>query len=280
MRFPRTSLAAVLSAGLLLLSGNADASYKAWYIDDIDGFHQYGDLVAGSTKLTIPNSACGRRWTLPSYFRWVGQYGATLDSADLYSTVEIWVPKAGCPNGNAVVFQKQTGEVYPPESGTHYLELYSNYGSRWIDADGKHLSCLPGCVGLGGWTYKVKESSWGVVELLLKDLKQTLPGDDTRRAYALLGELQQRLPELIKQTDARVQERRRTGLGDFERYVSDAEDAAGRSLQVSAKRLLDCRGDLATGSPDGAYAGCSQALDALEDASELLELAESEWADA
>lgn len=279
MHVPRFSCTALFAAALLLLSANADASYKAWYIDDTDGFYQYGDLVAGSTKLSIPNSACARRWTLPKYYRWVGQYSNTISSADLYSTVEIWVPKPGCPNGNTLVFQKQSGQVYSPPSGTHYLELYSDYGSNWIDADGKHLSCLPGCVGLGGWGYKANNHSWGVVELLLEDIKQALPGGDTRRADALLAEVQQRMPELVKQLDARVQERRRTPLDGFERYISDIEDAAGRNLQVSAKRLLDCRGDLATGSRDGAYAGCGQALDALRNAGDLLDLAESEWSD-
>ncbi|QDH70123.1 hypothetical protein [Marilutibacter alkalisoli] len=279
MHFPRLSCTTLLAAGLLLLSANADASYKAWYVDDNNGYFEYGDLAEGNTKLTIPNSACGRRWTLPSYYRWVDQYGNTISSADLYSTVEIWVPKAGCPNGNELVFQTQAGHVYEPALGTHYLQLYSNYGSSWIGADGKHLSCLPGCVPLGGWGYKVNNHSWGNVELLLEDIKQALPDGDTRRADALLAEARKRLPELTRQIDTRIQERRRTQLDGFERYISSVEDAASRNLQVSAKRLLDCQGNLATRSLEKAYAGCSQALDTLRHAGALLDLAEGEWSD-
>jgi hypothetical protein len=280
MRFPRFSRTAVLLVGGLLLSTNALAgSYKAWYVDDVYGYFEYGDLSAGNTKLTIPNSACGRRWEIPSYYRWVGEYGNTISSADLYSTVEIWVPKPGCPNGNELVFKTQSGQVFPPALGTHYLQLYSNYGSKWIGADGKHLSCLPGCVGLGGWGYKVNTHSWGTVEALLVDIKQTLPSGDARRTNAMLAEAEQRLPELIKQIGGRIQERRRTDLDGFERTISDLEDAASRSLQVSRKRLLDCQGNVATRSSDEAYVSCSEALDALNHANTLLGHAESEWSD-
>ncbi|MDH5823600.1 hypothetical protein QFW77_11440 [Luteimonas sp. RD2P54] len=280
MRFPRFSPAAALLVGGLLLSTNALAgSHKAWYIDDIHGHFEYGDLSAGNTKLTIPNSACGRRWELPSYYRWVGHYADTLFSADLYSTVEIWVPKAGCPHENEIVFQTQAGQVFTPVEGTHYLELYSNYGSKWIGADGKHLSCLPGCVPLGGWKYKANAHSWGNVEALLLDIRQALPGGDARRIDAMLAEAEQRLPALIEQIGGRIQERRRTDLDGFERTIADLEDAAGRSLQLSRKHLLDCRGNVATRSSHEAYVDCSQALDALERADALFGLAESEWSD-
>ena len=279
MRFPRLSSLAFLTGGLLLSTGALAADYKAWYIDDVYGYFEYGDLSAGNNKLTIPDGACGRRWEIPSYYRWVGEYGNTISSADLYSTVQIWVPKAGCPHEDELVFQTQSGQDFTPALGTHYLQLYSNYGSTWIGADGKHLSCLPGCVGLGGWKYKANTHSWGVVEALLEDLKQSLPGGNTRRADALLGEAQQRLPMLIGQIDARIQERRRTPLDGFERYVSDIERAAAGNLQASMKRLLDCRGDLANRSLDGAQASCSQALDALRQADTLFGHAESEWSD-
>ncbi|HSX65294.1 MAG TPA: hypothetical protein VLF15_11240 [Pseudoxanthomonas sp.] len=280
MRFPRYSRTAVLLLGGLLLSSNTLAgSYKAWYIDEVNGYFEYGDLSAGNTKLTIPASACGRRWDIPSYYRWVGEYGNTISSADLYPAVEIWVPKAGCPQGNNLVFQTQSGQVFTPALGTHYLELYSNYGSKWIGADGKHLSCLPGCVALGGWKYKANSHSWGSVEALLVDIRKTVLGGDPRRTDAMLAEAEQRLPALIKQTDARIQERRRIDLGEFERTISDLENAANRSLQVSKMRLLDCRSNVATRSSDKAYVGCGEALDALTHANTLLGLAENEWSE-
>lgn len=271
MKLTKAHLAgAILALGTLGLSAGALAGeLRAWYYDP-DSWFVYGDLSYGYTKLNVPASACGRRFELPSYYRWVGQYGNTISSHNLNSTVEIWVPKPGCPY-NELVFKVKDGQAFNAPAGTHYLELFTNYGAKWIDADGKHLACNACTSFNGGFTFN--PGGWGSLGGVLRDLKPAVLKRDPRGALQLLSEAEQRMPALIRETAEGIQLRRRTPLGEFEAPTRALEDAAQAQLQAAAGALSACRIEVDSGMPERAYVGCDEAHDALEHASELLEAA-------
>lgn len=272
-RAAATTAAAALVV-LLGSSSDAFASYKVWWFDNINvAEFEEGDISVGNSKLTVPASACGLRFLNPSYYRWMDQYAAIMDSADFSKNVHVWVPKAGCPHNDPFVEYQDGSASFPHPAGASYMEIFTNYGVSWIDANGEQLWCE--LCPIGGLDYaSTNVNEPGTIVGPFATVMAALL--DSRQQPFLFNAVATLTRILLEQHDdvgRGVDARRRQYLGEVEATIRGLEDAALSRLYDASVRSNDCQRLTAAKRYRDAFVACGVARDAAADAGSLLDAA-------
>src|ERR1043166_7862273 len=126
--------------GLLVSSNRAFASgnYRIWYYG-YDEWDAYGDVSVGDDKYTPPAWACSIKFYGPYYYDWVENTGGSNGSDNFDHDVRVYLPRPGCPDQEIIVMDGNT-EI-PYELGSPYLDIFTDYGFSWLDANGSNHAC-------------------------------------------------------------------------------------------------------------------------------------------
>jgi hypothetical protein len=257
-------------------AAQASTAYKVWFFDTNWNTYSAGDITNGWAKLQPPAWACGLRFYTPSYYRWVNSTGNTISSANFNKDVRVWIPKAGCPEPFSIEYVDNSAS-FPAPLGGSYMEIFSNYGVGWIDANGVRPQCV-GCVGPQDLVYFSQDQHWAdTVVSAFATISPSLLDSRTRSgAISAVGELQQRVTRLQLELQTQVANRRRVHLlGDLEPSVQAIEDAAQRSVDEALQYLNSCSTQAQQGRFTDAFAACTLGGERMNAAGSLLETAES-----
>ncbi|HSX61564.1 MAG TPA: hypothetical protein VLF18_15290 [Tahibacter sp.] len=250
---------------MMMAIGTAHADYRVWYFDD-DGFHQEGDISAGSgPALVRPGWACGRRFSSPDYYRWVDGYGNTMSSANFNEDVHVWVPGNGCPHNSLTIEYRDHSQTFAPPLGASYMEISTHAGGGWINAQGK----IPACNCLPNFPIKL-HANWNLVPSISASLRADL-ADPRRQSLILpaLRDLQTQVGDLNASLADRVALRRRTPLSDREASVQATENAALGALASASRDAAQCVAAAANRQYTTAYVACGRAESGIAVASRL-----------
>lgn len=246
----KSALSSLLALGLAGVACTASAEYKVWYNDNVNGFYNYGDIAAGNTKLIPPSYACALRFTMPSYYRWVGT--PPYVAGDFYKDVHVWIPKPGCPYNTIRVEYRDQSQLFSPPANVDlgWLGISTNYAVHWVNAQGK----IPACNCIPNFPIKSNAAQWAALPLAFDDIKAQLrdPNQQTAAAVAIRT-LRTEVDRLGAELDARIAERRRTRLPDRETSVRSLEDAASRHMATASVHLDNALALLSAGNPGGTH---------------------------
>ena len=262
---------AALAVGLTVSSAStASAEYRVWFFDNLYETYEMGDITDGSSPLYVaPDWACKMRVNDPSYYRWVNEYGETLDSDDDLADIIIRVPNLGCAafgvlNGNQ--------PLLPPE-GASYLEITTSHGHDWLDADDGWPDC-GGCAVADEITDFPHHTHYlnftlsahrTVLEAVVNERTQSGAAD---AIVALAGTVAQLRLSVSQDVAAR---RRLVVLSGREGSIRPLEDAALRTLDNSRRQLDSCAARAREWRFGDAFISCTLGGHDLESAQSLLQ---------
>jgi hypothetical protein len=275
-RGARAAVTIAFAAAAVLGSTDAFAAeYQVWWFDNINiAEFEEGDVSVGSDKLEVPASACGLRFYDPSYYQWLDSYTAPMGNGDFWKDVHVWIPKPGCPHSEPFVEYQDGSASFPHPPGAMYMEITTNYGVSWIDANGQHLSC--DCVPINGWHYAASHVNEPAVLVspfaaamdgLLAPHRQPFVFNAIVTLNKMLGDVGDRL-------GPRVDARRRHYLGEFEASVWSLEEAARRRLFDAGQASSDCQRLAGERRYVEAFVACAVARETVDHAGSLLRTAE------
>lgn len=233
----KKNLLNLVTLGFMLLCGYSSVSmadYTIWYDNDTKQEHQ---LYAGNTLLTPPEWACGVKFTLPSYYRHLDNYYGTLDSADFYKDVYVWIEKAGCPSSNASAIEYVDGsQSFPPVIGATGIEITANHGFKWVDENGSWASCS--CTG--ATNFASSDHNWGKGFAEIAVLKSSILKKESTKFDISVKKLAQLLSSLQNAMDSTVKETNIVRTEDDYSRLANIEENALAKLTLVKKQINQC----------------------------------------
>jgi len=257
-----------LIPGVLALSAYSSTSladYKIWY--DSENFQEH-QIYNGNTLLVPPDWACGRKFSMPSYYRHLDVYHNTLDSADFWKDIYVWIEKPGCPYTNTSFIEYIDGsQTFSPPLGAIAIEISTNYSSRWVDENGS----WPVCNDCAGPTeYGTKTHEWENIFGSIATLKKSVFKKDFVTFNDAVIRTKKLLVSLENDMNDRIQEADFSRSKDDKYRLATVEGAALNHLSMARKQLEQCE-SLANNprTVDSAYPSCDFMLENLQQSQSL-----------
>jgi hypothetical protein len=243
------------------------ADYTVWYDNDTKQEHQ---LYSGNTLLTPPLWACGLKFTNPSYYSHLDNYYGTLESADFYKDVYVWVAKPGCPATNESFIEYVDGsDSFPPIIGATGIQIFTNYGAKWVDENGSWPYYCAACIPKPKLTIE-QQHPWETGFAEIATLKSTLLKKQVIKFDSAVDKVDQLLTSLKKAMISSVREADKVRTrSDSDRLANIEEDAIDK-LVLAQKQIDQCvllAGK--RGYRDSAYRYCDLALNNLQESKSL-----------
>ncbi len=236
------------------------ADYYVWYDNEN---RQEQQLYSGNTLLEAPDWACARKFTTPSYYRHLDTYHNTMDSADFWKDIYVWIPKPGCPYTSEAFIEYIDGsQSFTPPIGAIGIEISTENSSRWVDENGGWPYCHD-CQG--SLDFADSSHGWGQIFSELAILKSAILEKDVEkfnngytRTARLLESLEKDINFSIQNVDS--------GRSIEDQYGrTKIEGIALDQLSKARKQLDECASEYST----NAYPSCDLALQNLQQTESL-----------
>lgn len=245
---------------LAVYSTTSLADYYVWYDNEN---RQEQQLYSGNTLLEAPDWACARKFTMPAYYRHLDTYHNTLNSADFWKDIYVWIPKSGCPYTDEAFIEYIDGsQSFTPPTGAIGIAVSTNYSSRWVDENGSWPHCH-NCQG--SLDFADSSHGWGQIFSELAILKSAILEKDVEkfnngytRTARLLESLEKDINFSIQNVDSdrsKEDQYRRTKI----------EMTALNQLSKARKQLDEC----ASAYSADAYPSCDLVLQNLQQTNSL-----------
>lgn len=267
----------LLISALLLAAANGGTAMAAGTSSLLVGYGEGTTMdpnfgrtwINGNAMEVIPPAyACGRRIYSAGTLTWIA-FTHQKSGLNPDQTVDVWLPRAGCPYPTAIVVERNAGnkdDYLPPNPNSfplEYVELETFHGSRWIDKFGQikplTIPQLP---------YTINVAKFVGMPQQIGTLKAQLVDSALQpRAFALAQQLQADAAELAGDLAARTALRRRTDLPDREAALRFVEDAATARLNTVDGQLATATRYARSGQYAEAYRAADLALAAMQAAS-------------
>ncbi len=236
------------------------ADYYVWYDNEN---RQEQQLYSGNTLLEAPDWACARKFTMPSYYRHLDTYHNTLNSADFWKDIYVWIPKPGCPyTSEAFIEYTDSSQSFTPPIGAIGIEISTNYSSRWVDENGGWPHCND-CQGSLDFTDS--NHGWGQIFSELVILKSAILEKDVEKFNNGYTRTVRLLETLEKDINFSIQNIDSDRSKDDQHRHSKIERIALSQLLKAKKQLEECASAYST----DAYPSCDLILQNLQQTNSL-----------
>jgi len=239
----------LLISALLLAAANGGTAMAAGTSSLLVGYGEGTTLdpdfgrtwINGNAMEVIPPAyACGRRIYSAGTLTWIA-FTHQKSGLNPDQTVDVWLPRAGCPYPTAIVVERNAGnkdDYLPPNPNSfplEYVELETFHGSRWIDKFGQ------------------------IKPLTIPQLPYTVNVAKFVGMPQQIGTLKAQLVDSALQLL-----RRRTDLPDREAALRFVEDAAAAQLNTVDGQLATAARYARSGQYAEAYRAADLALAAMQ----------------
>jgi hypothetical protein len=263
----RNILSKVMLPGFLALCAYSNTSlaafdYHVWYDSEAKQEHQ---IYNGNSMLIPPSWACARKFSNPSYYRHLDNYYNTLDSANFWKDIYVWIPKPGCPYTSESFIEYVDGsQSFAPTIGAIAIEISTNYSSRWVDKNGRWPFCQ-NCTGPSSFAPPGWGKNWGKIVGEIAILKSAIIKKDFVKFDNAVARVNSLLSSFEKEMDSGVREANLKRSKEDKHRLANIEEDALNQLSMARKQLGQCvRSANSTRAPNGAYRSCDLALKNLQ----------------
>ncbi len=268
----RSIFSKAIISGIVALSAYSSASvadYTVWYDGDTGGLtYQEHQIYNGNTLLIPPTWACGRKFSMPSYYRHLDTYLNTFGSDDFWKDIYVWIAKPGCPHTSESLIEYVDGsQTFSPPIGAVAIEISTNYSSRWVDGEGGWPYCK-NCQGASG--FAVEGRDWREIFEAITTLKTSISEKDLTKFNDTVLRTKKLLTSFEENMNDDIREANITRSQDDKYRLANVEGAALNQLSMARQQLDQCirlAGNSKTLSD--AYPSCDFILENLQHSKSL-----------